>query len=221
MGDTPKEAVEEVLREFLDGSHEPYENLSGDQECATCWRLWPCSSRQLAAEIARLRTELEDAKKPGPCGVCAGRPLPSGKDCICGDGRRTEWDEMEGLRRRCFELEDENERLRSAPGIAAARVFPMLNGPPIPWSLARVIYAGYSHLYGNQQTLERIAERGGFGWNEVAMMWNDHRKPDARAAMRAALTLAGEIRELRQEFPGATTTDGDLNQDVQEGEADG
>lgn len=43
---------------------------------------------------------------PGPCNVCCGMPLPSGKPCICG-GTGTEWAETQGLRERCFELEDE------------------------------------------------------------------------------------------------------------------
>ena len=49
------------------------------------------------------------------------------------------------------------------------RPFPMQDGPPIPWFLAEVIYR---HLYGTGgQTLERLGERGGFGWAEVEYMW--------------------------------------------------
>ena len=44
--------------------------------------------------------------------------------------------------------------------------FPMLDGPPITWRTARLIYK----VYGNSQSLERIAERGGFGWGEVELM---------------------------------------------------
>jgi len=53
------------------------------------------------------------------------------------------------------------------------RRFNMQNGPTIPWSLAEVLYAGYSACYGTQQTLERLNERGGFGWEEIAVMWKD------------------------------------------------
>lgn len=64
----------------------------------------------------------------------------------------------------------------------AAREFPMLDGPRIPWSLAEKLYAGYSAEYGTTQSLERLAERGGFGWAEIAMWW---KKSPFRAAIRA------------------------------------
>jgi len=51
------------------------------------------------------------------------------------------------------------------------RPFPMQGGPPIPWFLAVAIY---DHLYRyGGQTLERLAERGGFGWAEVEHLWKD------------------------------------------------
>lgn len=48
--------------------------------------------------------------------------------------------------------------------------FPMQDGPDIDWVAAREIYELYSALYGTQQSLERLAERGGFGWSEVGMI---------------------------------------------------
>lgn len=47
--------------------------------------------------IAELVRERDEAKKPRLCNVCCGRPLPSGKDCIC-CGKGTELAEMDGLR---------------------------------------------------------------------------------------------------------------------------
>ncbi len=40
--------------------------------------------------------------------------------------------------------------------------------PPtvIPWEAARIAYAAYAKRYGNDQSLERLAERGGFGRDE-------------------------------------------------------
>ena len=70
------------------------------------------------------------------------------------------------------------------------RLFPMQNGPSIPWWLAEVIYAGYSAWYGTNQSLERMAERHGFGWAEVEILWDKRRGPDryrGRDAMLAAL----------------------------------
>ena len=56
------------------------------------------------------------------------------------------------------------------------REFPMQDGPPIPWKLAEEIYQIYSSLYGTDQTLERLAERGGFGWEEVAIIGKAYRR---------------------------------------------
>lgn len=55
------------------------------------------------------------------------------------------------------------------------RMFPMLDGPWIPWWLAERVYEVYALLYpscARDQSLERMAERGGFGWGEVAFMWD-------------------------------------------------
>ena len=37
----------------------------------------------------------------------------------------------------------------------------------IPWWLAERAYKYYSEIYGKQRTIERIAERGGFGRLEI------------------------------------------------------
>jgi hypothetical protein len=37
----------------------------------------------------------------------------------------------------------------------------------IPWWLAEVAYEHYATLYDNDQSLQRIAERGGFGREEL------------------------------------------------------
>ena len=48
--------------------------------------------------------------------------------------------------------------------------FPMQDGPDIDWTTAEKVYKIYSELYGTDQSLERLAERGGFGWEEVAIL---------------------------------------------------
>ena len=40
----------------------------------------------------------------------------------------------------------------------------------IPWWLAEIAYERYVELYGNQQSLERLAERGGFGRKELLVL---------------------------------------------------
>jgi len=37
----------------------------------------------------------------------------------------------------------------------------------IPWWLAEIAYEYYSERFGKTQSLERLAERGGFGRNEL------------------------------------------------------
>lgn len=44
----------------------------------------------------------------------------------------------------------------------------------IPWRVAERIYSYYECLYGGSQTLERLAERAGFAWNEVAFIIREH-----------------------------------------------
>lgn len=51
------------------------------------------------------------------------------------------------------------------------RTFPMQDGPDITWGTAEKIYGLYQALGHKTQSLERIAERGGFGWHEVYYMW--------------------------------------------------
>jgi len=40
----------------------------------------------------------------------------------------------------------------------------------IPWWLAEEAYAYYSKRFGTSQTLERLAERGGFGREELLLL---------------------------------------------------
>jgi hypothetical protein len=46
----------------------------------------------------------------------------------------------------------------------------------IPWSVAEKAYGAYAREYGKGQSLERLAERGGFGWCEMDTLyppWRD------------------------------------------------
>jgi len=53
--------------------------------------------------------------------------------------------------------------------------FPMADGPTIDWETAERIHKVYRCL-GHTQSLQRIAERGGFGWEEVHHLWEAHRR---------------------------------------------
>jgi hypothetical protein len=57
-------------------------------------------------------------------------------------------------------------------------MFRMQGGPPIPWETAKVIYAAYSALGHSGQTLERLNERGGFGWKEVEVIFAELKRRD-------------------------------------------
>ena len=46
----------------------------------------------------------------------------------------------------------------------------MQGGPPIPWYLAEAIHKLYRECFGDIQSLERINERGGFGYDEILAM---------------------------------------------------
>ena len=59
---------------------------------------------------------------------------------------------------------------------ACVKEFPMQDGPNIPWWLAEIVYKAYSRLFGNSQSLERLAERGGFGWAEVKVIFDEYKK---------------------------------------------
>ena len=94
------------------------------------------------------------------CHVDAGRALLN---------RTVEHLAQSGLSRASAELAGMADVLLTAG--APPRTFPMMNGPQIPWSLAEKIYlAVYVVLFGGDQSLSRIAERGGFSWSEVDRM---------------------------------------------------
>jgi len=44
-------------------------------------------------------------------------------------------------------------------------------GFSVPWCMAEKAYATYVRKLGNIQTLERIAERGGFSWLEFVLLY--------------------------------------------------
>lgn len=58
--------------------------------------------------------------------------------------------------------------------------FPMMKGiASIDWATAEAIYEVYKAVYPGSaagQSLERIAERGGFGWAEVEFLCAEYKK---------------------------------------------
>jgi hypothetical protein len=52
--------------------------------------------------------------------------------------------------------------------------FPIQRWKSIPWSAAEKAYETYARLFGTDQSLERLAERGGFGLQEFACLYLGH-----------------------------------------------
>lgn len=77
----------------------------------------------------------------------------------------------------------------------------------IPWSVAEKAYSVYTARYGRGQSLERIAERGGFYAEEMDLFmpnWRD--EAGEIKQLRAALTLADRrVVQLEQELKEALT----------------
>lgn len=81
------------------------------------------------------------------------------------------------------------------------RPFPIQGSPTappghIPWWLAEIAYASYSTALASAgaQSLERIAERGGFGWSELGNLldgrYGGRRTANCTASIRKALENA-------------------------------
>lgn len=63
----------------------------------------------------------------------------------------------------------------------------------IPWSVAEIAYGEYSRRYGTGQSLQRLAERGGFGWCEM-----DEFHPKWREEVSEIMALRAELEKLRE-----------------------
>ena len=55
------------------------------------------------------------------------------------------------------------------------RRFPIQGGLTVTWSAAERAYRTYSRLYGTSQSLDQLAERGGFGFYEFVRLFDGHR----------------------------------------------
>jgi hypothetical protein len=67
------------------------------------------------------------------------------------------------------------EALATIEPAHVARTFPLMTDDSrrigyIKWSVAEEAYREYARQFGTSQSLERLAERGGFGLRELAML---------------------------------------------------
>jgi hypothetical protein len=81
--------------------------------------------------------------------------------------------------------------------------FPIQGGLTITWEAAERAYENYTRVFGREQTLERVADRGGFGIVEYAFLWNgardDERGPGCTMNLGpntlARALVAGDVRK--------------------------
>jgi len=74
-----------------------------------------------------------------------------------------------------------------------AKQFPLHStGRTIPWGVAERAYEVYSKRYGTSQSLERLAQRGGFGGGEL-----DDMIPGWREEVEEIYLLRKEVERLR------------------------
>jgi hypothetical protein len=78
------------------------------------------------------------------------------------------------------------------------RWFPIQRGGKVDWTAAEQAYRDYSKRYGTDQSLERLAERGGFGIVEFCEHYRGQRlNPLERSSndevCRVVLTIADEL----------------------------
>jgi len=94
------------------------------------------------------------------------------------------------------------------PPLDAARMFPLQTQrdvPPgpvsIPWSVAEKAYGAYAAQYGRSQSLERLAQRGGFGWGEMDTLYPPWRQEvDELVRLRADLAAARAKADAGEKF---------------------
>jgi hypothetical protein len=66
--------------------------------------------------------------------------------------------------------------------------FPIQGGLSVSWAAAEQAYRGYTRLYSDAQSLERIAERGGFGLGEFVCLVLAARAPSRAAGLNIVRT---------------------------------
>lgn len=81
----------------------------------------------------------------------------------------------------------------------------------IPWHVADLAYSVYSNRYGRDQSLERLAERGGFGpleMNDFLPNWRELAEDAhvAEAVKRTRQDDCAALEELRQELLALSLT---------------
>jgi hypothetical protein len=149
--------------------------------CGSCFydkRDCVCAPRPVSHEAAPPRATTPEPMTTSmstdtPCSCTYGTPCK--QTCTCA----AMW--MSGGCLRCDRFGNFAARspLAGSPPTTPERTFPIQGKTThrrIPWWLAEEAYAVYSSRYGMEQSIERLAERGGFGAGELDMFipgWRD------------------------------------------------
>lgn len=90
----------------------------------------------------------------------------------------------------------------------ASEMFPIQDSADVPMVMAEKAYGTYKDFYGGSQTLKRLGERGGFGRQEFACLYNGHRPTDHPECLESVDAVRLELASLRAriaELEAATT----------------
>lgn len=112
---------------------------------------------------------LEDAKKPPACG------------------------HYEAVYR-CHNCKERQRAFMPEFPLQTERNYPRPGPIAVPWSVAEKAWAVYAGKYGTSQSVERLAQRGGFGWSEM-----DDFYPEWRAETDEIHRLRERVRTLEGE----------------------
>jgi hypothetical protein len=84
-----------------------------------------------------------------------------------------------------------------------------LTGPvSVPWEVADRAWAAYSALYGRGQSVERLAQRGGFSWGEMDSLFPGWRQAtDEWVQLRAELATVRGVSDALEKQVALLTTD--------------
>ena len=204
---TPKpQTVEEALAElrgllgpmpsfqltiYVGGREDQYRLSSRNLPC-----IGGTSIQQCVEQVRRLEeTAMRESLTGEQVAEIAARPVERERDRLEPFVSLTP-DERDALVTTVRQLRQEVARLERP------RMFPIQDGAPaVRWELAEKAYTTYVSLYGKSQSLERLAERGGFGLKEFSCLYlgHDPRCKHSGEHVAEVESQIGYVAQLQQE----------------------
>lgn len=79
-------------------------------------------------------------------------------------------------------------------------MFPMHDGPWLPWRQAEQIYKAFERLYSYDGiSMRRVAQQGGFSYKEVPRLFSELHKRDRALWVKIMLDSGREMEDIRAE----------------------